>query len=72
MKRHTETNTHNFCFENKLITGDYGRITIKIPYMIWEFFVAAQSYYNCQKKFANIEDKHLKIECSAMENIFVD
>ena len=25
----TETNTHNFCLENKLTTDNYGRITIK-------------------------------------------
>ena len=26
----TETNTHNFCLENKLTRDDYERITIKI------------------------------------------
>ena len=28
-KSTTETNTHNFCSENKVTTDDYGRITIK-------------------------------------------
>ena len=51
----TKTNTHSFCFENKLATDDCGRITIKIPQKIWAFFVAAQNYYNCQINFVNIE-----------------
>ena len=32
------------------------------------FFVVAQNYWNCQQVFVNIEDKHFKIECSAIEN----
>ena len=33
----TKTNTHNFCFENKLTTDDYGGITIKILLKIRNF-----------------------------------
>ena len=37
---------------------------------ISSIFVAAQYYCNCQKKIVvNVEDKHFKIECSAIENI---
>ena len=38
----TETNTHNFCLENKLITNDYERITIKIPQKIRAFCSSAK------------------------------
>ena len=38
----TETNTHNFCLENKLTTNDYGIITIKIPRKIWAEFDLAE------------------------------
>ena len=43
-----DTQTHNFCLENKLTTDDYGRIAIKILYTTRAFFVAVQNFCNCQ------------------------
>ena len=71
LKGITETNTHNFCLENKLATDNYGRNrdhygrnTIKTPSKIpsnISIFVAAQN-------LLYMEDKHFKIECSVKEN----
>ena len=42
-KTTTETNTHDFCLQNKLTADDYGRITIKTLQKIEAYFVAAQN-----------------------------
>ena len=55
----TEKNAHGFCLENELATDNYERITIKKPHKNQAFFVAEQ-------------DRHFKIECSAIENTSVN
>ena len=67
-----DTHTHNFCLENKLTTDDYGRIAIKILKKFEHFLQQRKTFPAVKQIFVNIEDKHFKIECSAIENTSVN
>ena len=68
----TETNAHNFYLENKqpqMITAELpSKYHTKFEHFLWQRKTIAVVKYI----FLSIEDKHFKIECSAIENTFVN